>query len=328
MRTLTGSLALTLALLPLAAHAAPAPALANYGFLTDFTCMDTAQARARIDQMLALGIREFQFYDWFADYETPTRGQQWPTPFTRNGQICKSTIATYIDAIHAGGGRAWAYVQSIGAESRNLASDSAGIFKLIDRNGTWYVHAGRFPTYFANAAWARHQVSIWGPAVRAFGFDGIHWDTLGPIAGDLGAETTGFHEFLATAEPALAKLGLAQTFNFVNLAWWTPAVARDLVEFPYAEVWNMSIEQDYYRRMAAPELAGRWGVMALYPSVDVPPGWTQTQVMIARYREAPRHRLRYLVLGDGQKRLVNEYFPGAIPLTADELAQIRQSGIP
>ena len=32
--------------------------------------------------------------------------------------------------------------------------------------------------------------------------------------------------------------------------------------------------------------------------------------------------------GDGQKRLVNEYFPGAIPLTADELAQIRQSGIP
>ena len=49
------------------------------------------------------------------------------------------------------------------------------------------------------------------------GFDGIHWDTLGKIAGDYGAEVEGTREFLRRAKESLAALGLSQTLNFVDL---------------------------------------------------------------------------------------------------------------
>jgi hypothetical protein len=62
--------------------------------------------------------------------------------------------------------------------------------------------------------------------------------------------------------------------------------------------------------------------MAFYPSVDIPDGWTQSQVMLARWNEAPQHNLRYLVIGDGSERLVDEYFPDDVPLTAAEISAL------
>jgi hypothetical protein len=299
----------------------------NYGFLTDYSCQDEQTARSRIDTMVqTFGITDVQFYDWFVSYSTPTAGDQWTDPWFHSRQICIQTIQWYIDELHLQGARAWAYVQSIAAESDGLENVSAGIFPLIDSQGNWATlgpsGAGvTYPLYFADAGWAQYQVGVWGSAVASLGFDGIHWDTLGPIAADYGAETAGFQSFLRTSGPLLSSLGLLQTMNFVNVSWWDDSLVG-VVAFPYAEVWSMSIEQQLYETMSAPTMQGVWGVMAFYPSVDMPAGWTQSQVMLARWNEAPMNDLRYLVVGDGTMRLVDEYFPDDVPLTAAEIAAL------
>src|SRR5205823_3896599 len=122
------------------------------------------------------------------------------------------------------------------------------------------------PTYFANAAWADHQVAVWGASIAALGFDGIHWDTLGHVAGDYSAEAAGFHAFLREAAPQLAKLRLMQTMNFVDLSWWDESL-RHVIAFPYAEVWSGSSQQSLYAAMSTTAMQARWGVMAFYPSV-------------------------------------------------------------
>src|SRR5215471_4952588 len=86
----------------------------NYGFLTDFTCQSEADARGRIDTLVnTFHVTDVQFYDWFADYSTPTSGSSWTDPWFHAHQICRDTILFYIDELHRIGARAWAYVQSI-----------------------------------------------------------------------------------------------------------------------------------------------------------------------------------------------------------------------
>lgn len=294
----------------------------NYGYLTDYACQDERSARDRIDEMVdTFGITDVQFYDWFADYSTPTAGGEWTDPWFHSRQICRQTIAIYIDELHRRGAHAWAYVQSIASERDDLSDAMAGIYPLIASDGTWFHMGGTHPTYFNNGAWARHQVAVWGEAVQSLGFDGIHWDTLGATASDYAAETGGTREFLATAQALLANLGLKQTMNFVNLAWWDDSLL-EVVAFPYMEVWSMTMESQLYAAMASPAMSARWGVMAFYPSVDIPSGMTASQVMLGRWSEAPKHHARYLVVGDGAKRLVTEYFAADVPLTAAEIATL------
>jgi Glycosyl hydrolase family 66 len=302
----------------------------GYGFLTDYRSYPEAQARGRVATLAqTFGIKEFQFYDWFATYSKPTNGSSWPDPFKHEREIYLETILTYIDEIHRRGGRAWAYVQAVGADEADLADPSAGIYPLLDRDGKWYGHPPEDPsfwTYFLNAAWADRMTGIWGPPVKNLGFDGIHWDTLGRKAGDYASEVNGTHAFLRRAKGSLAALGLSQTLNFVDLAWWDPdLVASGLVAFPYAEVWTMTSERSYYAHMNDPALARMWGVMAFYPTVDNPEGWTDSEVMLARWAEAPKHRLMYLILGDYENRLVGPYFPDATPLSPSEKAQMAAS---
>jgi hypothetical protein len=291
----------------------------GYGFLTDYGSYPEAQARGRVATLAqTFGIKEFQFYDWFATYSQPTNGSSWLDPFKHERQIYLETIRTYIDEIHRQGGRAWAYVQAVGAEEADLADTSAGIRPLLDRNNEHYRHSPevpRFWTYFLNEAWADRMTRIWGPAVKDLGFDGIHWDTLGRKARDDGSEVKGTHNFLGRAKEKLDALKLSQTLNFVDLAWWNhDLVASGLVAFPYAEISSHALEEEYYAAMNDPALAGIWGVMAFYPTVDKPAGWTDSEVMLARWAEAPNHRLRYLALGDDERRLVGPYFPDATPL--------------
>jgi hypothetical protein len=289
------------------------------------------ECRALLQPALAqtFGIKEFQFYDWFATYSKPTNGPSWLDPFKRERQIYFETIQTYTDEIHRHGGRAWASVQAVGAEEADLADPSAGIYPLLDRDGKPYRHSPevpRFWTYFLNETCANRMTGIWGPGVKDLGFDGIHWDTLGPKAGDYASEINGTRAFLKRAKENLADLGLSQTLNFVDLAWWDPdLVATGLVAFPYAEVWSMTSEKSYYAAMNDPALAGIWGVMAFYPAVNKPEGWTDSEVMLARWAEAPKHRLLYLILGDDERRLVGPYFPDARPLSPSEKAKMAAS---
>ncbi|MEO6971129.1 MAG: glycoside hydrolase family 66 protein, partial [Chthoniobacterales bacterium] len=100
----------------------------EYGFLSSKVMgpQKENEIRARVDIMARkYGIREFMFYDWCADYSHPLAGEQWTDPFFHRHPISRHTIQISIDEIHRQGGRAWAYVQAIGAEERNLQDPSA-----------------------------------------------------------------------------------------------------------------------------------------------------------------------------------------------------------
>ncbi len=268
------------------------------------------------------GIKEFQFYDWFADYSHPTMGNIWTDPWLHQRQICRSSLIIYLDEIHKQGGRAWAYVQSVAAEETTWADPSKQIYPLIDANNVWYWHEGKFPCYFLNAAWADHMVQTWAPEIKAMGFDGIHWDSLGPIAGDYTAETNGTQAFLQETKKALAPYGLKQTFNFVNLSWWSNEVLSNL-EFPYAEVWNMTLETNYYTKVAKIIFGQLGAVMAFYPNADVPQGWTNSQVLIARFQQAQKFHVAYLAIGDGNRRVTGAYLPDTQPLSDAETEALK-----
>lgn len=290
----------------------------EYGYLTAFHCQSDSEARGRIRTMAReFGIGEFQLYDWFADYSTPTSGSRWTDPFFRKREICRQTLTTYIDEIHRQGGRAWAYVQAVGAEETSWANPVRQIFPLM-HNGQWHRHANRFPCYFLNPAWARHMVERWAPAVRELGFDGIHWDTLGALAPNYAAEAAGVHAFLKATQAELRRYGLLQTMNFVDMAWWDTGVVIATVEFPYAEVWSQAKQQAYFAAMRHPLLLKRRGALGFYPNAAPSPGRTGTQTLIDRHREARRQGLAYIAVADGVRRVVNEYWPITEPMGPEE----------
>jgi hypothetical protein len=310
---------------------AQAELLGEYGYISALGPQPEDKIRTIVATMARdYGVREFMFYDWFADYSTPVRGTEWKDPFFRRRPISRATIVAAIDEIHRHHGRAWAYVQAVGAEEDNLESASTDIWKLRGKNGEWYWHPPgeqpRFPTYFPNSAWARFMVDRWAPAVKELGFDGIHWDTLGPIAGDRGAEIQGLHAFVETASMALRRQRLRQTMNYVELNGWDRELVRKYCEFPYAEVWSDDKKRQYYAQMDMPDMRRVRGVMAMYPSTQKPQGWQETDIIIARHNEARKHRLVYVILGDGERRMKNEYWPETVPLTDAERMFLRQHG--
>ncbi len=326
------ALACLLISLPAERAAAKGRLRGEYGFLSSKVLgpQEENEIRARVDTMARkYGIREFMFYDWCADYSHPVAGQRWTDPFFHRHPISRRTIEISIDEIHRQGGRAWAYVQAIAAEEQNLEDPKRDIWKLRDAKGEWHWHPPgvknpRFPTYFANAAWARLMVDRWAHPVKQLGFDGIHWDTLGRIAGDSAAEVAGMHAFIKTAHRLLEKDGLRQTMNMVDLAWWDRELVRNDLEFPYAETWSQKVTEHYFAEMDRPDMAGIRGVLAMYPSTARPAAITEAELVCARHAEACKHRLTYLIVGDGARRMKSEYWPETAPLSAAENDCLRE----
>lgn len=292
----------------------------HYGFLTDYRPMSQEEINKRVDQMFAMGIREIQFYDWFYSYSVPIprdRSEMWKDPFFKTRDVSLVTIRAFIQAIKARNGRAWAYVQMVGASEDFLERLFPNVSKLIQGNGQEYVHKeGVLHCYFPDRAWAERMVKVWARPIQELGFDGIHWDTLGQKAGNPNDESAAMHEFLKYSYVKLQEMGLRQTANFVDLHWWHDPILREYVEFPYAEVWHEKTKDAYYSKIK--ELFSKnspkgelWGVIAFYPQAA---GRNCASLFI----EALSHRCSYLFLGDGEKRLVNEYFPGAIDMIEEE----------
>lgn len=300
--------------------------LGQYGYLTNYENMNEEDARQIIREMVTkYDIKEFQFYDWFSSYGGPPLSDQtqWTDPYFHSKNIYRSTISYHIDEIHKQGGRAWAYVQSIASTDPNLSQeDINGIYKLVDKDKNWYQRSDNFGFhfygYFLNKSWADYMVSTWAPTIKQLGFDGIHWDTLGTVAGSYEAETSGNHAFLQESYTLLQSYNLLQTMNFVSLSWWDDNIVRNFVTFPYVEVWSEEQQKDYYSKMKNPLFINDRGVMAYYPSVDDPSGFPQGQLMMLRWVDSYNNNLVYLLVGDGDRRLVNEYFPGGILLTESE----------
>lgn len=324
------------ALLSPAVRAQPAEAgsvglRGGYGYLSSAVLgpQPEDEARDRVAVMASeFGIREFQFYDWFADYSTPCRGDEWTDPYFHRQPISRRTVEVCLDEVRCQGGRAWAYVQAVGAEEADRADDARGIYPLITADGSQYWHPpgqtpGRFPAYFLNDAFAELQVSRWAASIAGLGFDGIHWDTLGRLAAEPAAEAAGVHEFVRQARQLLEPFGLSQTLNFVDLAWWDTALVCECLEFPYAEVWSSASARRYFALMQDPALAARRGAFAMYPTVDLPPGWSQSEAMLDRWVRARDNHLAYILIGDGPRRVLDEYWPKTVPLTDAESAFLR-----
>ncbi len=282
-----------------------------------------AEAERAVEVMAErYGIREFIFYDWFADYSTPVCGEAWTDPVFRFRPISRATLETAIRAVHRRGGRAWAYVQAVAAEPSEPEAPERGIRRLRDAGGAEVWHpagpSARFPVYEPCAAWGRRMADRWAPEVRRLGFDGIHWDTLGRLSGEAAAEEAGIRAFLRAAGPVLRRHGLAQNLNFVDLMAWDARLAASECAFPYAEIWSRGALERWFAAMEAPPLRGRWGVVAVYPEVAADPAEPVVRRLARRREEAARHRLRCLVVGDGARRTRREYWPDTVPLSAEE----------
>lgn len=303
--------------------------IGNYGFLSDFSIRNSEVIRRRIDFMNnKFNIKEFQFYDWFLDYSTPFGEKEvWLDPFFNKRKIYKESIKLQINSIHARGGRAWAYIQSIGSMKSDIHKRCKGIFPIIKNNKERLKHPKsneRFWGYFLNSKWAKYQTKIWAESVKSLGFAGIHWDTFGVQADHYACEECSIFEFIKEAKSFLDKFDLKQTINMVDLAWWNKEVLSDYLEFPYVEVWSVEKEYEYYKKIKQLSIKGDIpeGVLVFYPSIDIPKGKDESYVLIQRWRKAESEKLSYLLVGDGKKRLYNEYFPNNVDLTINETEKI------
>jgi len=217
------------------------------------------------------------------------------------------------------------------------------------RNKTsWVFHEGPsriFPTYFMSYDLGTFQAHAWIPIIKELGFCGIHWDTLGVKAVDYVAESLGVQAFVRASKIFVSGAGLQQTLNQIDAHWWS----RDLfssrvLEFPYSEIWSPFHEALFWDRSVG--LAG--AVIANYPGtirngcccidpsdcrlcVDAtsykrcPGNITQDILLQIRWKKACTTGARYLIIGNGLRRLVTEYFVWTTLIDSNSLELIKTS---
>jgi len=313
--------------------------LGEYGYISDFS-IEPEVARENIRNMKKYGIIEFQFYDWFSSYTHPPDlfWSRWINAYNPSYIIRMDTLKAYIEEIHKIGGRAWAYIQSVAVDYDH--DPCAGIEKCkytptrLNSNNTnlgfnYIIGKHSYRTYNPSQEWATRMVNVWGKTVKELGFDGIHWDSLGIIS--LDNQTLGFLDFLERSSQLLTPLGLLQTFNFVDLHWLTdyPIVkcCRETylyyerflktVDFLYAEVWNSTQHSQY----ASLVRSRQRGVVAFYPSIDfsgrkdISDIYIQERNIMSRTTYSRENNLSYLIIGNGNRRLINEYFLNDTPVS-------------
>jgi hypothetical protein len=202
------------------------------------------------------GIRDFQFYDAFYSYSTPAKPGCWTWETKKVSSLLGlsddkrhvidvGVLIAYLRRIRQRGGRSWLYVQALGADESSLPGH-------VSANHTHEVNSQTlFSCYWPDEDWARRMCHVWAPFAQQIGFDGIHWDALGPCDGAFGdGQILG--TFLRRTKTILAEFGLVQTANFVDGFGWDMALASEgVVEFPYWEVWTLPrVEDRFFEEMA------------------------------------------------------------------------------
>lgn len=315
--------------------------LGNYGYVTRYD-LEPAEARAAVREMFSTyGVREVQFYDVVYRYSAAMPGPgaaTWVTKastcFTGTSRtVRRDTVLAYTDEIRRLGGRSWMYVQAVGADEP--ASDLPGSQPYLNKARkqiTWLKNSA-YPclyVYHPTAAWGKRMAEIWGVAAAELGFSGIHWDQLGKqsdddqqnqwLAGNVSV-------YLRTTRPLLAQRNLSQSFNFVDGFGWDPslytppsAAAATTIEFPYWETWSDAAEKRYFDT----SLPG--AVWARYPAPGCcgnPAGFSADILMEVRFNKSAQACGSYILVGDGNRRLVKDYWPAAVPMTAAEASVIK-----
>lgn len=311
--------------------------LGEYGYLSDFS-ISPEEIVNRINIMFSRGIREFQFYDWFSSYTLPPylAEDSWRNAYNPAYIIRKDTMMAAIIRIRELGGRSWAYIQSIAVDYEhdpcNGVSNCPYRLTQIRSNDNigfnYILNKYSFKVYDPDSNWASRMVKVWAPAVKQLGFSGIHWDTLGKIS--VNDHTEGFAQFLETASAMLSSYNLLQTFNFVSMSWLTtgeyvkcnkvvyPYLSRfeNSTEFLYAEVWNGTEYSNFIGLVRGKQRA----VVAFYPTVKNDGSKTDDMTlqevnMVNRASYSRANNLAYLAVGNGFRRLINEYFMIDVDIT-------------
>ncbi|CAK0823378.1 unnamed protein product [Prorocentrum cordatum] len=166
----------------------------------------------------------------------------------------------------------------------------------------------------------------------------VHWDQLGRVSDDAEQNALmarGIRDFLHAARQRLSsKFGLAQTFNFVDGFGWHESLysggrGSGTVEFPYWECWSDATEWIFWslfnfsQEASDRSHARGHAVFARYPGPGCcgnPDSSPLDDLMWERWMRAASGCTSYLVLGDGDRHLVNEYFPSGKAMTDFERA--------
>jgi hypothetical protein len=282
--------------------------MSQYGFLTVFSGILISEACKRIDYMVdVLHISDFQFYDVFYTYSQPMKVgcDSWITKASAvigaDRQVDKAIVMAYINQIRARGGRSWLYVQAVGADESTLDG-----FTPVD-----YTHkvngVDLLNCYMPDEKWATRMCDIWVPFALYFKFDGIHWDSLGSCNGVFGDGSI-FTQFLTKAHTILSQYNMLQTFNFVDSFGWNQMLINaKIIAFPYWEVWTLPLCEDYFFSQMAVLEHGNKGVFVCYSGGN-------KQLAQDRLNKCAFHNCKYLLFGDGDRMLVNEYFPNNISI--------------
>ena len=256
------------------------------------------------DLMVNYGIRDFQFYDWFANYsgnatfEPPPEKvtppyllnwwncASWKDGYRVKRDISRTVVFQAIQQIHAKGGRAWAYIQAQGSEDPNLVTK----FKNHTPHSDVLEQIGTIPHGFTNdaalvtiyaqtEALADYQADNWIQPVVDLGFFGIHWDLN--VGEERESDTKAFLERTGSRLKTNKSNPLFQTFNDIDLNqkissnpanFDSTKPENGLLYFPYSEIWSDPKSSEYIQAVAKGPLAN--AVVMAHPAsclYGVPP---------------------------------------------------------
>lgn len=283
----------------------------RYGFFSDFP--ENADPAAAVETLVGFHVNAIQFYDWQYRHDqlvAPTDSYQDPLGRT----LSLATVSKAIEASHASGIGAMAYVAVYGASARFWSEHPA--WALYDpATGDPIAFGEDFlglmdPT--RGTPWAAHLLGQCRQALD-FGFDGIHIDQYGeprqaanasgqPV--DLPLAFADFVDDLKQAHP-----GSPVTMNAVK-NWPIESLAASPQDFVYIELWpdTPTYQQVLDVVLDARRRSGKPVVVAMYLPADHPVNVTTLDAVLTA---AGAWRIE---VGEQGRLLTDPYFPNHQPI--------------
>ena len=308
----------------------------RHAAITEYADADATAAAVR--DLARWHVTVVQHYDWMwrhYRYRPPDGASTFTDTLGRT--VSHDALRAGIDAGHAMGTASLAYGSVYGAEAEHVERypddrvfDTQG--EPLSLGGTFFINDIRPGT-----SWRRRLLGEYDAAVRAFGFDGIHMDSYGEphtaVASD--GEPIDFAALYpgliaeASSPVAAARPGTRVIFNCVG-GFPLEAVAATPTSCLYLELWppdrTFSDVVRWVQRARA--LADdRQVVIAAYAATMVEPDIGRRQqafeavVLLSTVITAAG--AYHHTLADGDRLLVEGYYPAAVRLHAAERRELQ-----
>lgn len=310
----------------------------RHAAITDFRDPE-ASARA-VRDLTAWHVTVIQHYDWMwrhYRYKPPGGVARFRDALGR--EVSHSAVRSAIAAGHEVGLASLAYGSVYGAELEYVRQHPDE--RVFDEHGEPLSLGG---TFFINdlrpgSPWRRRLLREYRAAIRGFGFDGIHMDTYGPphsaLAGD--GERLDFADLYpglideASRSLTAVRSDTRVLFNCVE-GFPLGSVAASPTAALYLELWPpdrsfADVVRWIERALAVAE--GRQVVIAAYAAAlgDVTPGGPhrasafEPSLLLGSIITAAG--AYHHTIAEGDRLLVEGYYPAAIPMRAQERRALR-----